>query len=118
MTTKRDDRFADLNERISRLEQKAASEIVVQQRPPKPPAAELSEGEKQVRVWVRRAVLAWGLLIWALMVFQGWGRISTIMIIMGFFFAIAISLAIYAINLAYWDFGKRAARRLMGRNED
>ncbi|SJM65133.1 hypothetical protein FM111_11045 [Brevundimonas diminuta 3F5N] len=37
---------------------------------------------------------------------------------MGFFFAIAISLAIYAINLAYWDFGKRAARRLMGRNED
>ena len=115
--TKHDDRFADLNERISRLEQKVDSKTVVRQRPSRPQAVQLSEREKQVRVWVRRAVLAWGLLIWALIVFQGWGRISIIMIIMGFFFAIAISLAIYAINLAYWDFGKRAARRLMRRTE-
>lgn len=113
MATDPDDRFADLNERISRLEQKTPrSDVVVRQRPQPPPPRALGPRELFVRRWFRRAVLAWCLLIWALIVVQKKGEMSIVMMVLSLVFSIAIGLIINALYWDYWEFGRRIVSRL------
>jgi len=114
-----DDRFADLNERISRLEQRAPRpDVVVRQRPPSPPPRALGPRELFVRRWFRRGVLAWCLLLWALMVLQEKGEMSIVTMVLTLALCITVGLGINVLYWDYWEFGRGLVSRILGRKRD
>lgn len=113
MPTKPDDRFADLNERISRLE--TATPGVSTPEPPQSSRRTLSTADRRFRRvngWTIAIVLV---LVLGLGIAQNWGKLSLLEMLWGalpFFLAAA---GVWAVNLFYWDLGKGAARRIWKR---
>lgn len=113
MATDPDDRFADLNERISRLE-KAKPDVSTPE-PPQSSHRTLSTADRRFRRangWTIAIVLV---LVLGLGVAQNWGKLSLLEMLWGslpFFMAAA---GVCAVNLFYWELGKGAARRIWKR---
>lgn len=113
------DRLSDLAVRIERLDQAVAPSDAKKVKSARPPRVAISPGEKTIRRWVLGFFLVWGLLIYGLIVFQGWGSGNALELLIGFAFMLICVAVCYGFNLFYAALGKsfwRKVRSVRGKN--
>lgn len=112
---KRTDELSDLANRIEQLDQARSQRSPIRphrERPKRPP---ISPRERKMRQWLFAAIAAWGGFVFALIVIQGWGRLSPWELVVAAPIVILCVLGCYGFHLFYADLGKSALRRLRSR---
>lgn len=85
---------------------------LARQRPTRPP---ISPVERRARRWFLGIAVAWGGVVYALILAQGWGSVSPWeLILAGPFMALCV-LCAYAFHLFYTELGKSVLRMLRGK---
>lgn len=102
MATDPDDRFADLNKRISRLEQKTPKPAAAAvEEPPKATAPKPVDREQRIRHLILRLIVAVALVAYAIWAALNWQIARPSLPLVLFAFAIAGSIATFGYNVFF-----------------
>lgn len=110
MPTKPDDRFADLNERISRLEQKTPKPAAAAvEEPPKAKAPKPVDREQRIRHLILRLIVAGAFMTYAIWAALNWqvARPSSSLVLGAF--AIAGSIVTFGYNVFFLNLSWNAS---------
>lgn len=110
MATDPDDRFADLNERISRLEQKTPKPAAAAvEEPPKATAPKPVDREQRIRHFILRLIVAGAFLIYATWAAFNWQTARPSLPLVLFAFAIAGSIVTFGYNVFFLNLSWNAS---------
>lgn len=115
---KRTDELSELADRIEQFDQARSQRSPIRphrERPERPP---ISPRERKMRQWLFAAIAAWGGFVFALIVIQGWGRLSPWELALAAPIVILCVLGCYGFHLFYADLGKRAVRMVRSRKRN
>lgn len=110
MATDPDDRFADLNQRIGRLEQKTPKPAVAAvEEPPKATAPKPVDREQRIRHLILRLIVAGAFLTYATWAALNWQTARPSLPLVLFAFAIAGSIVTFGYNVFFQNLSWNAS---------
>ena len=110
--------LSNLADRIERLERAHTPAPHFKPPPHRPTRPPISNTERKARRWFLAIASAWGALVYAVMLFQGWGSTSAWeKIAFGLVVALCV-FVVYGFHIFYAELGKSAVRMFRGKKTD